>query len=102
MIHRPRFACRLTAAASILLAAVLCPAGAWAQCAMCSTAIGSSAGFARGFAISIIFLLSTLLTVIGGFVALVLSHTRVPRRLPRPEGPGQDTPSLVPPSAYSS
>lgn len=67
---------RLLAAGTALLACVLCSVDAGAQCAMCSTAVGSSAGVARGFAVSIVFLLSTLSAVVGGFVALVVSRTR--------------------------
>src|SRR5947209_18870179 len=62
---------------SAALAALLLHASpAIAQCAMCSTAIGSSARFARGFAISIVFLLSTLLLVVLAFVRLVLIRAR--------------------------
>src|SRR2546428_12175242 len=102
MRHRPGIARWLTAAGSVLLAAALCPVGTLAQCAMCSTAIGSNAGFARGFAISIIFLLSTLFAVVVVFLALVLSHTRTLGRRPRPAAAGQETPTLVRPSASLS
>jgi len=43
-----------------------------AQCAMCGTAMGSRGGFARGFTISVLFLLSTLILVVAGFVRLVV------------------------------
>jgi hypothetical protein len=79
----------VTAAACLLV-----PAAAGeiaAQCAMCGTAMGSRGGFARGFTISVIFLLSTLTLVVAGFVRLVLARTLGrdplsaapdPRRLP--------------------
>ncbi len=71
-----RVAPRLAALGTALLFCVLHSAELGAQCAMCSTAVGSSAGVARGFAVSIIFLLSTLSAVVGGFIALVLSQAR--------------------------
>lgn len=73
---------RLAVAGLALCGCLFRPAVIHAQCAMCSTAIGSNAGFARGFAVSIIFLLTTLAAVVGGFIALVLSQGRAPRRQP--------------------
>ncbi len=73
----------LRTAGVVLLLSLAGPSAALAQCAMCGTAIGSS-GYARGFAISVIFLLITLLLVVLGFVGLVVSQART-RDASRPE-----------------
>jgi hypothetical protein len=62
---------RWLVAASCLIAGLV-PRVVAAQCAMCGTAMGSRGGFARGFTISVLFLLSTLILVVAGFVRLVV------------------------------
>ena len=66
---------RIVGGAAALASCLAAPSRALAQCAMCGTAVGSS-GFARGFAISVLFLLSTLLLVVLAFVGLVLTRAR--------------------------
>ncbi len=78
--------------AGLLAAVLLRPQAALAQCAMCSTAIGSSGGFARGFAVSILFLLTTLLLMVLAFVGLVISRDRSRRET-------QATAAGIPPAA---
>lgn len=65
---------RSLAAALAILAAHATEAAA--QCAMCGSAMGSRGGFARGFILSVLFLLSTLALLVAGFVVLVWARNR--------------------------
>jgi len=64
-----------------------------AQCAMCGSAMGSRGGFARGFTISVLFMLSILALMVGGFIALVRARNRAletgPLRSEASSGPGR-------------
>ena len=68
---------RLFAAGLLLLAA---PGAALAQCAMCKEALESgtpqAASLSRGMGWSILFLLGTFFSVVGGFVVLIVRHGR--------------------------
>ncbi|MEA2626576.1 MAG: hypothetical protein QOD06_2621 [Candidatus Binatota bacterium] len=62
-------------------AALLLPAAAWGQCAMCGTAIqGQDDPLARGLFWSVVFLISLPYTIVGGLVlTFVILHRRAAR-----------------------
>jgi hypothetical protein len=64
-------------------AALLVPAVAWAQCAMCGTAIqGQDDPLARGLFWSVVFLISLPYTIVGGLVlTFIVLHRRAARAL---------------------
>ncbi|HET6202446.1 MAG TPA: hypothetical protein VFI25_06555 [Planctomycetota bacterium] len=66
---------RPLAAALVFVSA---PAAALAQCAMCKEALESGTGssLSRGMAWTILLLLGTLFSLVGGFVFLIVRHGR--------------------------
>lgn len=76
------------ALAAVAAASALLPSEVKAQCAMCGAAAASSGGVARGIALSIFFLLGTLLVVVAWLVVLVLRTGRRARVAPPRASPG--------------
>src|SRR5687768_15824517 len=72
---------RLRELLAVATAALLAPAAAWAQCAMCGTAIqGQDDPLARGLFWSVVFLISLPYTIVGGLVlTFVVLHRRAAR-----------------------
>ncbi len=67
---------RALARAVLAVGSLLHPSGALAQCAMCSTSVGASR-VGRGIAVSVLFLLGTLVVVVLWIVFLVIrAHLR--------------------------